>query len=204
MSKDNEINEANFPGLSKLGPLVSNTRHRVWVMPPGLSITALVMRELIGKDDLIASARAKSEEEEMIEMNRQAIVAWSTTPVPMRRKVELANNPEGGDDIEVETEEPDLDRVTWRFVEAQPFPELDTWSHATRKILIAYYNELNGIDLAAVGKSLASGRDWSPAMRTTTEGRSQLPPVQPTSARTDARKPGSSTGGSTSRATRGG
>lgn len=208
------IDTAHYPGLAKLGPLAADIIHRAWVMPPGQSVTALVMRELVGKDDLVASARATNEDEEILELVRQAIVAFTKDPIPTRKVIRTAaaTDAQGrlvvdaagkptGEEVDVEVDEPDLDKVTWQVIASQPFPEFDGWKRTTRKMLIAFYNQLNGIDLSELGKSLASGRDWSPSTRTTIGGRSQSPVRQKSSSSTAAQKPGSSTGGSTSRAT---
>lgn len=202
------VDSKHFPALSALGPLEGDLLYRCWVMPPGHSITALVMRELVGDDDLQAARRAKDEDEEVREMTRQAVVAFSTAPVPVRKVRRMAPTYDAkGDQVgeeEVEEEEHDLDSAVWQHVDKQPFPEFDRWKVVTRKVLLAYYNQLNGLDLGALGKSLASGRGWSPGTkRTTTEGQSQSPPRHPTSPTTAAPRPASSTAGSVRRATRG-
>lgn len=190
------IDAAHYPGLAKLGPLAGDIIHRAWVMPPYQSITALVMRELVGKDDLIAAARAQTEEEEVLELTRQAVVAFSTDEVPTRKVMRVvpvrdpSTGEATGEEREEEFEEPDLDKVTWHVVQSQPFPEFDRWKRVTRKLMVAFYNQLNGIDPVEVGKSLASGRDWSPSTRTTTAGRSQSHARQSNSGATAAQRRG--------------
>lgn len=185
------IDAAHYPGLARLGPLAADIIHRAWVMPPYQSITALVMRELVGKDDLIAAARAQTEEEEVLELTRQAVVAFSTEPVPTRKVVRSVPVRDGegrptGAVVDEEVDEPDLDRAEWQMVGEQPFKEFDTWKRVTRKLMVAFYNQLNGIDPVEVGKSLASGRDWSPSTkRTTTAGRHQSQ-AHPSSSATTA------------------
>jgi hypothetical protein len=155
--------------LERLGALAANVEHRAWCLPPNCSIKGVVMRELSSADDLEAMSRIKVKPDttmamlqalESRELVRQAIVAWTTDMVPSVPIVDEDGKPVL-DVFKQPMTEPQYDKVRWIKAE-MPVAQFDNWSRSTIKTLADFNDELNGVEVAHVKNSIASGRAFNP------------------------------------------
>lgn len=183
---------AKMAHLDRLGPSVDSVMHMAWPVPEGLSsdpnktITAIVLRELDGNDDLIIAMRQDPANpmSELHESIRQAIVAYSRQPVPTIPVVD-----QDGDQIGFEWRLDQVGPDFWTFVAEGPtvgWKGYDGLSLMCRRFITALYRQINTLDMVMAGKALTSGRVWSPTTRRTNE-----PATSPSAHSSDGSAPSS-------------